>query len=64
MSMVRVVRVELTYIVKGDNEVAFKEGVEALTRAQGRTAHVYSCSKNGDNEAILAGKANVIVEGQ
>jgi hypothetical protein len=69
MSMVRVVRVELTYVVKGDNEAAFKEGVEALTHAfdrlQGRTESISSCGRNGSSEAICASpKANVTVEGQ
>jgi hypothetical protein len=69
MSMVRVVRVELTYIVKGDNEAAFKEGVEALAHAfdtyQGRTEVISRYSRHGSSEATCASpKANVTVEGQ
>jgi hypothetical protein len=69
MSMVRVVRVELTYIVKGDNEAAFKQGVAALTHAfdkyQGRTESISSCGREGSSEAICASPTpNIVVEGQ
>lgn len=69
MSKVRVVTVELTYIVKGDNEAAFQEGVQSLRhcfdRFQGRTESIAGCSKNGSSEAICASpEPKIVVEGQ
>ncbi len=69
MSMIRVVRVELVYLVKGKNEEAFKEGVQALKYAfeprQGRLESAAGCGTNGSYEATCASHdPRVIVEGQ